>query len=335
MTSFSARSMTGSLLPDNTQPLHRAVFLVYPQVSAFDIAGPAQALAEAGRYDIVTLSLDGGPIQTDAGLVLESRRSSSYSGAIGTLFLPGGSGFEQAQNKAELVAEVRRLSDRAARTACVCVGAFLAARAGILAGRRATTHWRACRALQACYPDIEVEPDAIWLRDGPVWTSAGVSAGVDLALALVEEDCGAERAIEVAKTLVVFVKRPGGQSQFSQLLRGQLADAGGEFGDLIAWIADHLQEDLRVENLARRASMSPRNFTRRFSASTGTTPAKAVEAIRVEAARAALESGADSVAQLARRFGFGQEERLRRAFIRHYGAGPTALAERFRSAGAE
>jgi transcriptional regulator GlxA family with amidase domain len=200
--------------------------------------------------------------------------------------------------------------------------------AGLLDGRRVTTHWRAAEELQQSYPRATVDPDPIFLRDGKIWTSAGVTAGIDLALALVEADLGRDAALAVARHLVVFLKRPGGQSQFSAVLKSQTED-DGRFAALHDWLAQHLAGDLGVETLAARVGMSPRNFARVYRERTGTTPAKAVERLRLEAARRALEEGASSVAGIARDCGFGDEERMRRSFLRHLGVPPLHYRQRF------
>jgi transcriptional regulator GlxA family with amidase domain len=217
----------------------------------------------------------------------------------------------------------------AKRTCSVCTGAFLLAAAGLLNGRRATTHWRWAESLQAQYPEVSVEADPIFLRDGSIWTSAGVSAGIDLALALVEEDLGHGIALRVARRLVVFLKRPGSQTQFSAALAAQTRD-GGRFGELHAWIAANLRHELRIEHLAEQAHMSPRHFARVYAASTGMTPAKAIEAMRVEAARRLLEENGRPIGWVAQHCGFGDDERMRRSFVRWIGVPPTDYRERFR-----
>jgi transcriptional regulator GlxA family with amidase domain len=213
--------------------------------------------------------------------------------------------------------------------ASVCSGAFLLAEAGVLAGRRATTHWESCDALARRHPDVEVDPDPIFVRDGNVLTSAGVTAGMDLALALVEDDHGPERALAVARQLVMYVRRPGGQSQFSAALRAQRAERR-PLRELQAWVADHLDADLSVEALARRAAMSPRNFARAFAAEAGVTPARYVEEVRVEAARRLLEGTGRPVDGIAAACGFGSAETMRRAFLRTVHVPPSEYRKRFR-----
>jgi transcriptional regulator GlxA family with amidase domain len=254
-------------------------------------------------------------------------RLAAAAGPIDTLIVAGGAGVDAACRDRRLIAWIARASKRTRRTCSVCTGAFLLAEAGLLAGRRATTHWSACADLAARYPDIDVDPDAIYVQDGAVWSSAGITAGIDLALALVEGDLGRSLAMRVARRLVVFLKRPGGQSQFSALLEAQTADDG--FAALHEWMAANLAGDLSVERLADQAAMSPRNFARVYAAKFGTTPAKAVEAMRVEAARRALEDSDRQIDEVARRCGFGDEETMRRAFQRRLGVNPRDYRRRF------
>jgi transcriptional regulator GlxA family with amidase domain len=211
----------------------------------------------------------------------------------------------------------------------VCSGAFLLATAGLLDGRRAVTHWRRCAEFARRFPAVRLEPDPIFIRDGDIWTSAGVTAGIDLALALVEEDLGRELALAVARHLVVFLKRPGGQAQFSATLALQHGDA--RFERLHAWIADNLRRDLSVGSLADAAGMSERSFVRHYRQATGRTPARAVEQVRVEAARHLLERGRP-VKRVAAHCGYGSEETMRRSFLRLLGATPQAYRERFSAA---
>jgi transcriptional regulator GlxA family with amidase domain len=230
------------------------------------------------------------------------------------------------------VAGVRRVARRDRRVGSVCTGAYLLAEAGVLDGRRVTTHWASCRDLAERYPRLSVEPDPIFVRDGPVITSAGVTAGMDLALALVEEDHGRELALAVARRLVMFVKRPGGQSQFSIALEAQ-ASAREPVPDVQAFIAAHPGADLSVGALARRAGMSPRNFARVFARETGTTPARFVERARVEAARRQLEDTGLGLAGVADACGFGSVETLRRSFLRQLRVGPAEYRHRFQRSG--
>jgi transcriptional regulator GlxA family with amidase domain len=223
---------------------------------------------------------------------------------------------------------LQRIVPRVRRLASICTGTFLLARAGLLDGKRATTHWASCARLQREYPRVKVEPDPIFVREGKLWTSAGVTAGMDLALAMVEEDHGPRIARAVAQQLVLFLKRPGGQSQFSAQLAVQLADRA-PLAELQAWMADHLRDDLSVPTLARRVAMSPRNFARVFTREVGLTPARLVERLRVEAARRRLEESSDGVDAIAADCGFGSAEQMRCVFVRNLRVAPTAYRDRF------
>ncbi len=256
-------------------------------------------------------------------------RLEECEGPIDTLIVAGGTGTRRAEEDDALVEWIADAAKRSRRVASVCTGAFLLARAGLLDGRRATTHWASCADLATRYPAVTVEPDPIFVRDGNVVTSAGVTAGMDLALALVEEDLGREVALEAARWLVVFLQRPGGQAQFSAQLAAQTADRA-PLRELQAWIPDHLDEDLTVPALARRSNMSDRNFARAFRRETGMTPAAYVETARVERARIALETGDLPVEAIAGQAGFGTVETMRRAFRRRVGVSPIDYRDRFR-----
>jgi transcriptional regulator GlxA family with amidase domain len=319
--------------------MRHIVFVAFEQALLLDIAGPLQVFASArdlcaaaGLPDPYRLSLvspKGGEIATSSGLAVVTRRLGALrSEPIDTLIAVGGIGSRAAVNERALIRWLASRAGRARRVCSVCTGAFLLAEAGLLDGKRAVTHWWACDELARRYPRVTVEPDPIFLRDGKIWTSAGVTAGIDLALALVEEDLGRVMALRVARHLVVFLKRPGGQSQFSAMLESQARDDGG-FAALHEWLAQHLADDLGVEALAARVGMSPRNFARVYAKRTGTTPAKAVEALRVDAARRALEGSAASIERIARVCGFGDEERLRRSFLRCLGVPPKQYRARF------
>jgi transcriptional regulator GlxA family with amidase domain len=321
------------------------VLLAFEGVQLLDVAGAVQTFATANElaketrgaapYRVVVVSRRGGPVCTSSGLPLVTRSISSAirNLRVDTLIVPGGAGVHVALQDAKIIDWVRRQYAAARRTASVCTGAFLLAEAGILAGRRVTTHWQSCSRLQERYPDIAVEPDPIYVRDERIWTSAGVTAGIDLSLALVQEDVGRKLAMQVARHLVVFLNRPGGQSQFSAPLEAQAAAADGNapnhFAPLHGWIAEHLTGDLRVERLAEEAGMSPRTFARIYAAKMGTTPARMVEKIRVEAVRRILEETDMPIKRVASVCGFGQEERLRRAFARQVGTTPAEYRQRF------
>jgi transcriptional regulator GlxA family with amidase domain len=247
-----------------------------------------------------------------------------------TLVVAGGVGAREAVEDAGTVAWIAAAAARARRTASVCTGAHLLAEAGVLAGRNATTHWRWCRTLARRHPDVELDDDAIFVRDGDVWTSAGVTAGIDLSLALVEEDLGRDVALAVAQELVVFLRRPGGQSQFSRALAAQQATRPA-LRELQGWIAGHLDADLSVAALAARANLTERSFSRAFRREVGEPPAAYVETLRIERARMLLEDGAESIEAVARATGFASAEVLRRAFHRRVGVSPAAYRERFRA----
>jgi transcriptional regulator GlxA family with amidase domain len=312
------------------------VVLAFPDAQLLDIAGPAQVFATAaeihgGRpvpaYRVTVASRDGGPAVTSSGVTLMTCPLTE-AGPVDTLIVSGGAGVFAAADDAAIVGWLRDTAKAARRSCSVCTGAFALAAAGVLDGKRAVTHWRSCAELAERFPAVRVEKDPIFIEDGGVWTSAGVTAGIDLALAMVERDLGRRLALQVAQRLVVFLKRPGGQSQFSATLAAQASDDGA-FGVLHDWMAANLAADLRVETLADRAGMSVRNFARLYRARTGTTPAKAVAAMRVEAARAMLEETAVPVAEVARRSGYGDEEAMRRAFLKGLGVAPGRYRSRF------
>lgn len=312
--------------------MHRVVIVAFDGVQALDVTGPSDVFDFAGRdrgaYEIEVVA-PAPVVRTSSGLqIVPHATIDRFRGRIDTLIVAGSTGERRDAVDEELITWLRAASRRARRTASVCTGAFLLARAGILDGRKATTHWKACEDLARQYPAVTVLPDPIYVRDGDVYTSAGVSAGIDLALALVEEDLGAQVALRVARELVLFVRRPGGQTQFSRGLAGQAASRPG-IRELQEWIADHLDEDLSVTALAGRALMSPRNFARVFAAETGSTPAAYVEAIRLERARMLLESSEERIEEIARRCGFGTVETLRRSFGRHLHVSPHSYRERF------
>jgi transcriptional regulator GlxA family with amidase domain len=304
-------------------------------VQAIDVFGPlevfsaADRLAGGGEYAVELLAADAEPIETSSGIgVLPSRSLFAARGPLDTLILAGGEGVDAALQEGRLVRWVARAAPRSRRVCSVCTGAFLLAEAGLLDGRRATTHWAACEELARRYPLVHVQPDPIFVRDGAIATSAGVTAGIDLSLALVEEDLGPRIAREAARWLVLFLKRPGGQSQFSAPLERPLPERRG-LRELQEWMHGHLDEDLSVTVLAERALMSPRNFARVFRAELSMTPASYVERLRVERARSLLEAGEEPVEIVAEACGFGTVETLRRAFQRAVGVSPSQYRERF------
>ncbi|WP_194923573.1 GlxA family transcriptional regulator [Catenulispora pinisilvae] len=314
---------------------HRVVIVAFDGVQALDVTGPSDVFEFAGRgrtgYEIEVVA-PAPVVTTSSGLrIVPHATVDRFRGRIDTLIVAGAIGERRDAVDEELIAWLRRASRRARRTASVCTGAFLLARAGILDGRKATTHWAACADLAREYPAVTVLPDPIYVRDGDVYTSAGVSAGIDLALALVEEDLGPQVALQVARQLVLFIRRPGGQTQFSRGLAGQAASRPS-IRELQDWIADHLDHDLSVTALADRALMSPRNFARVFATETGSTPAAYVEAVRLERARMLLESSQERIEEIARQCGFGTVETLRRSFSRHLHVSPHGYRQRFATA---
>jgi transcriptional regulator GlxA family with amidase domain len=321
----------------------RIVLLAFPGAQILDVAGPLEVFSAATRwvapktadarpaYTVEIVARDAGAFACSSGLRLIADRSLAETrGPIDTLLVAGGRGIDRALANRSLLRWLRGAALRARRVASVCTGAFLLAEAGLLAGRRATTHWAWCDAFARRYPGVRVDRNPIFVRDGKMYTSAGVTAGMDLALALVEEDHGRRIALEVARHLVLFLRRPGGQSQFSAQLAVQQADRE-PVRDLQGWIADHPDADLSVPSLARRAAMSPRNFARVFRREVGTTPACFVERVRVEAARRRLEESAHGIEAVAAQCGFGSAESMRRAFLRTVRVAPSSYRSRFRA----
>lgn len=312
------------------------MFVAYEGVQSLDVLGPLEAFAIAARvregaYRTEIVTPGGGAVRTTSGVAIGADGAlDRCRGAIDTLVVAGGVGVHGFAGDAGSIACIRGLASRSRRVASVCTGAFALAEAGLLDGKRATTHWSACRALAAGHPGVAVESDPIFVRDGSVSTSAGVTAGIDLALALVEEDLGPRVAVTVARWLVLFVRRPGGQAQFSAQLAGDAARSE-PLRDLQAWIVDHLDADLSVPALAARAFMSERNFARAFRAEVGMTPAAYVETVRIERARLLLEAAPATVDEVARRCGFRTPETFRRAFRRRLGVAPADYRDRFRA----
>ncbi|QWG14795.1 DJ-1/PfpI family protein [Bradyrhizobium sediminis] len=324
--------------PREKAPARRVAIVAFPGVTLLDISGPAQVFAElqaidlpGAGYSLSYLSTSGGLVPTDVGMMVDTAPLASIRpNQVDTLVIPGGPGIWALRQDAVLMKWIMEVLPKARRVASVCLGAFVLAWIGALDGKRAATHWRYCPRLADGFPKIRVEPNAIFVKDGRVWTSAGVSAGIDLALAMIEEDFGHTTALDVARRLVVFLKRPGGQSQFSTVLAAQASDVEGRFSALHAWIIENIAGDLKVETLAKKAGMTPRTFARAYVSRTGMTPASGVEALRVETARLLLESSEiRGVIEVARRAGFGDDERMRRAFIRHLGISPSEYRSRF------
>ncbi|MBV9975574.1 MAG: GlxA family transcriptional regulator [Hyphomicrobiales bacterium] len=311
--------------------------LTYPAVQLLDVTGPVQVFASANDlmagagaarpYQLRVVSQSGEGVTASAGVALAASPLSRPDEPLDTLLVAGGEGAEAAAENPLLIDWVRERATAARRVASVCTGAFLLAAAGVLDGRRAATHWMYCAKLARRFPAVRVEPDPIFVCDGSVWTSAGVTAGIDLALALVEEDLGLSIALAVARYLVVFLKRPGGQAQFSATLALQVADE--EFGRLHDWINTHLASDLSLSVLADQAGMSERSFSRHYVGATGQTPARAIERLRAEAARHLLSSSRLPVKRIAQRCGFGSEETMRRSFHRLFDVTPQEYRARF------
>ncbi len=301
--------------------------LIFPDFQLLDAAGPISVFEIAGRFSgldpsIRTLAVTPGPVRSSSGVEMLARGLKS-AGAVSTLIVAGGEGVRTAATCKKTLGFVRAMAKRGVRVASVCSGAYILAEAGLLEGRRATTHWQRTRHFLKAYPNVKLEPDRIFVRDGDIWSSAGISAGIDLALALVAEDFGDEVAQQAARQLVLYHRRSGGQSQFSSLL--ELKAPAGRFGPLLAWAREHLDSPLTVEDMAEQAGMSSRHFTRAFIAETGTTPAKAVERLRIEVARLQVQSSSEAIEQVAQSTGFRDPERMRRAFIRAFGQPPQSL----------
>jgi transcriptional regulator GlxA family with amidase domain len=314
------------------------VLVVFPGLQSLDLTGPMEVFDVANReaggpaYRLQVASLDAGPVRTSSGLdVCAQVALRDLDGPIDTLVVVGGDGTYQAVVDDQLIAQVARLAPLARRVTSVCSGAFVLARAGLLDGRRATTHWTVCDLLADSFPQVEVDPDPIFVRDGDVYTSAGVTAGMDLALALVEDDLGRDVALAVARHLVLFLRRPANQSQFSAQLAAQMADRDG-LRDAQRHVIDHPESDCSVAALARIAAMSERHFARCFTEEVGVTPARFVERIRVETARRLLEDTDEGVESIAARAGFGTAETMRRTFLRVLRTSPTAYRTRFSAA---
>ncbi|SEQ66492.1 transcriptional regulator, AraC family with amidase-like domain [Faunimonas pinastri] len=317
----------------------RIEILAFPRAQLLDIAGPLQVFAtanalagdETAPYETRVIAKEPGSITVSAGLTLATEPLPSVGTPADTLIVAGGKGVHDAATDAALADWLRQRAGHVRRLASVCTGAFLLGAVGLLDGKRVATHWDSCARLAEAYPAAKVEPEPIFIEDGALWTSAGVTAGIDLALAMVERDLGRAPALAIARDLVVFLKRPGGQAQFSTALALQHAE--GRFGDLHAWMIDNPDANLTVPALAGRAGMSERTFLRRYREETGATPARAVEQLRIEAARRLLEDTATPVKRVAAQCGFGSEETLRRTFLRHLAVSPQAYRERFADAG--
>ncbi len=314
--------------------------LAYPGVQSLDVTGPLEVFAGARElivaearhersYEVSILSRDGAPLRTSSGLTIAPHAGLREAPAdIDTLIVAGGHGCMEAAGDSRLIEWVARGAATARRTVSVCTGAFLLARAGLLDGRRVTTHWAAAAELARLYPAVQVDPEPIFVHDGPIWTSAGVTAGMDLALALVEDDLDREAALTIARHLVLFLRRPGNQSQFSATLSAQ-QPRREPLREAQRHVVENVASELSVEALAARAHMSPRHFARAFRAETGVTPARYVERVRLEAARRLLEETSEPISAVAAACGFGTAETMRRVFLRAVEVGPAEYRRRF------
>lgn len=307
----------------------RVSCLLFDGFVLLDMAGPITSFETAAQcgvpgYSIEILASADGGVASSCGVTVgavDFRRTRGCD----ILLIPGGVGIQDMQHSAHLLPFIRKVAKNGSRVASICSGAFLLAESGILAGKTAATHWREAAELARRYPSINVDADSLFVRDGNIWTSAGISSGIDLALAMIQQDYGFSVARSVAQILVVAVNRPGGQSQHSALL--ELVRADNRFNEILIWARSHLSEPLDVERLAERAALSVRQFTRAFTASIGMAPAKAIEQLRLESARTAIEAGARSLDQVARDSGFGNADRMRRAFVRIFGLPPQAIRD--------
>ncbi len=328
-------------MSDTPKP-RNVVIVVYPGVQSLDVTGPLEVFAGAQRllettsqrepsYRVSIVSGDGQPLRTSSGLtVVPDARLRDAPEPIDTLIVAGGAGHERAVQDSALIDWIAAASVAATRTVSVCTGAFLLAQAGLLDGRRATTHWASAAALQRRFPAVRVQAEPIFVRDDPIWTSAGVTAGMDLALALVEQDLDRDAALLIARHLVLFLRRPGNQSQFSATLVAQEPERE-PLREIQRTVLEDIAGDHSVEAMAGRAHMSPRNFARAFRAETGITPARYVERVRVEAARRRLEDTSEPITQVAAGCGFGTAETMRRVFLRTLVVGPGEYRRRFHS----
>ena len=316
----------------------RIVILVFDGVNLLDASGPAQVFTQANavianqriNYQIKLTSKHGGLVASNSGITIDTTALKNMDvSQIDTLIIAGGSGVHQRLDDKELIGHIKTISNYSARTGSVCTGAFLLAATGLLDNRRAVTHWQYVDQLRSKFPKIKVESNPIYICDKGLWSCAGISAGIDLALAMVEQDLGHDSALETARELVVYLKRPGGQSQFSTPLQAQLNDNSGVFNDLQVWIMNHLDKPLTTQRLADYMNMSSRNFHRLYKTHTGKTPAKSIELLRLQHAKQKLENKQPGIARIASLCGFSNEETMRRAFIRNFGVSPYEYRKRF------
>ncbi|SDC62390.1 transcriptional regulator, AraC family with amidase-like domain [Cupriavidus sp. YR651] len=331
--------------PDRGKRTHQVWFVVFEQFQLLDVSGPLQVFAtandelqiagHASRYETGVYSLRAGSVKSSSGVAINAQQLPRRPArGVDTVIVPGGPGvFADGRHcrQDNLIAWIRGAAPRVARMASVCTGAFVLAQSGLLDGRRAVTHWAACEQLASQFPAIDVQPDAVYAREGAYWTSAGVTAGIDMALGMVEADMARDIAMAVAKKLVVCYKRPGGQSQFSSALLEQTAE-DPRIEELNGWMRKNLRRAFTVEQMAEHLGMTSRTFARFFRRQTGTTPAHALERIRLEHACRLIESGRLSIKAVSKECGFSSEEILRRSFIRHLHVSPSDYRQRFSSA---
>jgi transcriptional regulator GlxA family with amidase domain len=323
----------------------RIGFFIYPGIQALDAAGPmdafAAAMVEDGEgqpkpgYEVISFGFSAKPVRAECGLFLKPQCTLASAPRMDTLVIPGGRGMRESDTAAKLAPFLKARAPRTRRIASVCTGVFGLAAAGLVANRRVTTHWKFVRELAQRFPDLAVDPDAIFVKDGPFYTSAGITAGIDLSLALIEEDYGPSAALAVARELVVYLRRPGGQAQYSEPLRFE-AQSPDRLADVARWIAANLDKTISVEALAERARLCTRQFSRRFKRAYGTTPAAFVEKTRLKEAQARLANSARSIDRVAASLGYQNTHVFRRAFERQFGVSPSAWRSRFgRAAAAE
>ena len=313
----------------------RIGILGYDGVQGLDLVGPAEAFASAHAgadpaYDIVIIGLTGRRFRSETGIRFEADTTIARAARVDTLIVPGGRSMRTAGTTGRAAPWIARQVRRTRRIAGVCTGAYALAAAGLLDGRRVTTHWRFAPDLARRYPRLRVEPDQLFIKDGPYYTTAGITAGIDLALALIEEDLGPTQALSVARELVVFLKRPGGQNQFSEPLAFQVEHAD-RLSDLVTWIAGHLTAPLTVEALAARVCLSPRQFSRVFTETIGVSPAAFVEHARLSEAAERLAHRRVTIEAVARSVGYRSEDVFRRAFERRFGVSPRSYRSRFQA----
>jgi transcriptional regulator GlxA family with amidase domain len=311
----------------------RVALLGYDGFQTLDLSGPLDAFGAAnelrhGGYETLVVSLDGKPFTSEAGLRITPDCALAEAGLLDTLILPGGAGLRRPGAAGPVAAALVEQAPRLRRLVSVCTGLYGLAPSGLADGRRVTTHWKFAADVAARFPALRLTPDAIFVKDGPIYSSAGITAAIDVTLALIEEDYGPKLALAVARDLVVYVKRSGGQRQYSEPLRFQ-AQAGDRFAELAAWMVGHLEQDLTVEALADRAALSPRQFNRRFKEVFGVAPARQVETLRLEAACVHLTGSQASIQRIASTVGFKSDDAFRRAFDRRFGLAPTDYRNRF------